>query len=219
MEMDLLSFARGQALQWSLVIMLFGISWRLAGILLLKHKPDYSEPRSTAMVSGALKLVVSRLWLPRELAARAWFNQAMGYAFHIGLFMVIFGYGPHIQFFKDVTGLSWPALPNGLVYLTGALTIGVLVAVIIRRVANPVLRLLSNFDDYFSWFVTTAPVVTGMLAFSHVGAPYQSLLAIHILSVELLFVWLPFGKLMHMFLLFLSRGATGALFARKGAST
>jgi hypothetical protein len=42
--------------------------------------------------------------------------------------------------------------------------------------------------------------------------------AIHLLSVELLFVWLPFGKLGHAFLVFLSRATTGAALARKGAA-
>jgi hypothetical protein len=41
--------------------------------------------------------------------------------------------------------------------------------------------------------------------------------AIHLLSLELLLVWLPFGKLSHAFLVFLSRGYTGAAFTRKGA--
>jgi hypothetical protein len=43
-------------------------------------------------------------------------------------------------------------------------------------------------------------------------------LAIHLLSVELLFVWLPFGKLAHAFLVFASRGVTGAALTRKGAA-
>ena len=89
------------------------------------------------------------------------------------------------------------------------------------------LRLLSNFDDYFSWFVTFLPLATGMAALSHPfpaaiapGPPLDPVpLAIHLLSVELLFVWLPFGKLSHAFLAFISRGITGASFARKGAAT
>ncbi len=42
--------------------------------------------------------------------------------------------------------------------------------------------------------------------------------AIHLLSVELLFAWLPFGKLGHAFLVFFSRGSAGAALARKGAA-
>jgi hypothetical protein len=41
---------------------------------------------------------------------------------------------------------------------------------------------------------------------------------VHLLSVELLLVWLPFSKLSHAFLAFASRGVTGAAFARKGAA-
>ena len=83
---------------------------------------------------------------------------------------------------------------------------------------DPVKRLISNFDDYMSWLVTTAPMVTGMLAYSHIGGPYQTLLGAHILSVEALLIWFPFGKLMHPFTMFVARGVTGVLFERKGAA-
>jgi nitrate reductase gamma subunit len=62
------------------------------------------------------------------------------------------------------------------------------------------------------------PLLTGMMAYSHVGPPYQTTLAMHILSVELLLVWFPFGKLMHAFTIFITRGATGMQFERKGAA-
>jgi hypothetical protein len=57
-----------------------------------------------------------------------------------------------------------------------------------------------------------------MLAYSHVGGPYPKLLATHLLSVELLLVWFPFGKLMHAFTIFAARGVQGVDFERKGAS-
>lgn len=216
--MDLLQFARGPALTWAFVIFAFGMTWRLAGILLLKRRPDYSEPRNAVSWPGAIKLIVTRSWPRREFVHRTAFGQTLGYIFHIGLAIVVFGFAPHILFFKGMTGLSWPNLPNAAIYLSGAITLGALIAVLGRRLTHPVLRLLSNFDDYFSWFVTFTPVVTGMLAVAHLGARYETLLAIHILSVALLLVWFPFGKLMHATLVFVSRGSTGALFERKGAS-
>jgi nitrate reductase gamma subunit len=98
--------------------------------------------------------------------------------------------------------------------------------VLFERLTDPVLRLLSGFDDYFSWFVVFLPLLTGMAAAggwspqpTPSGAPLYPLpLAIHLLSVELLFLWLPFGKLAHAFLVFMSRGVTGAALARKGAA-
>jgi nitrate reductase gamma subunit len=89
--------------------------------------------------------------------------------------------------------------------------------VLFRRVTNPVMRMLSNFDDYFSWFITALVIVTGIAATAHIGGPYQTLLAVHILSVDALLIWFPFGKLMHAFYIFPSRAINGALLARKGA--
>jgi nitrate reductase gamma subunit len=78
------------------------------------------------------------------------------------------------------------------------------------------MRSLSTFDDYFSWFVTFAPLVTGVMAYAHLGLRYETMLAIHILSVELLLIWFPFGKLMHTFLFIPTRAQLGAFFQRRG---
>lgn len=217
--MDLLTFARGPALQWSLIIFAVGMLWRLIGILLLRRKPDHTEARNTGTWRGALKLIATRSWPKREFWAATAFGQTIGYVFHIGLAIVILGFVPHILFIRSLTGLDWPGLPNSLIYLSGAITVAALIAALVRRLGNPVLRMLSNFDDYFSWFVTIAPVATGLLTAAHLGARYETLLAIHVLSICLLLIWMPFGKLMHTVLIFVSRGTTGALFARKGAST
>ncbi len=216
--MDLLSFARGPGLQWALTVFLLGVCWRLAGILLLRRPPDYSEPRNTAAWTGAFKLIVSRSWPKREFAARTAFAETMSYVFHIGLVVVVFGFAPHILLIENLTVLSWPNLPTGLVTLSAALTVGALAVLLVRRLVHPVLRLISNFDDYFSWLMTFLPVVTGMMATAHFGARYETMLAVHILSAELLLIWLPFGKLMHSFLVFVSRATTGVLFTRKGAA-
>jgi hypothetical protein len=71
------------------------------------------------------------------------------------------------------------------------------------------------------------PLLTGMAALGNPmpasAAPetplYPGALTAHLLSVELLLIWLPFGKLAHGFLVFFSRGMTGAAFARRGART
>jgi len=216
--MDLLNFARGPALQWSLVILVFGLAWRLTGILLLRTKPDFSEPRGSGGIGGAMRMILSRMWPKSEFVRNSVLDLALGYVFHIGLFLIVFFFLPHILFIKSLTGLSWPNLPNGIIFFIGAVSVAALFALLLQRIMTPVKRLLSNFDDYFSWFITTAALLTGLLAASHVGARYETLLAIHILTVEALFVWLPFGKLMHTFTVFLSRGVTGAAFARKGAA-
>ncbi len=42
------------------------------------------------------------------------------YIFHIGLALIFFGYAPHIAFIRRLTGLSWPALPDMVMYIAAA---------------------------------------------------------------------------------------------------
>jgi nitrate reductase gamma subunit len=217
MTMGLLEFARGPVLTWSLIIFFVGVAWRLVGILLLRRKPDYSDRRGRGTAWGVVKAIFRRMWPRKEFQARTLYSQAIGYVFHFGLAIVVFLFVPHILFIKSLTGLMWSGLPSSFIYFTGVITVAALVMALIRRLTHPVLKLLSNFDDYFSWFVTAAPVVSGLLAVAHWGARYETLLGLHILSAELLLVWFPFGKLMHGLLFVFSRGTTGALMERKGA--
>ena len=71
-------------------------------------------------------------------------------------------------------------------------------------------------DEYFTWTVVMMPLVTGMLAFPHLGGaaltrPYAALLTAHLLSVEFLMIWLPFGRLAHLVLMPLLRGTARTL--------
>jgi len=223
--MNLLEFARGPGLWFSLFILVTGSAWRLIAIFRLGTQADLSEPRSTRRFAGALHGIFVRMIPRKEFRRGGKLGVFAGYFYHLGLAVIVFGYLPHILFVERLTGLSWPPLPEALVYLAVGPTFIGLLMVLLERLTDPVLRLLSGFDDYFSWFVVFLPLLTGMAAVSSAypqptlsGAPlYPLSLAIHLLSVELLFVWLPFGKLAHAFLVFMSRGVTGVEFARRGA--
>jgi nitrate reductase gamma subunit len=228
--MTLLEFARGPALAWSVGIFVVGVLWRLVGIALLRTRKDLSEPRNTATWKG-LRLIALRSWPRKEFLEGTAFGEVMGYTFHLGFLAALLFLVQHVLFFENVfEGLlgfdfsdlfhfTWPTLPTGVITFLAAVSLAALVAVLIHRITNPVKRLISNFDDYLSWLLTAAPLATGMLAYAHAGgAPYQTLLGVHILSAEALMVWFPFGKLMHAFMIFASRGAQGMLFERKGAS-
>ncbi|HYQ71505.1 MAG TPA: hypothetical protein VET88_06195, partial [Gammaproteobacteria bacterium] len=92
-------------------------------------------------------------------------------------------------------------------------------AVLVHRVRHPVMRFLSRFEDYLVWFVTILPLITGYLAFHRIGLSPQLLIAIHILSVELLMVVFPFTKLMHTFTLFMARYYNGAIAGYRGVNS
>jgi nitrate reductase gamma subunit len=212
---ELLQFARGHALWASVAVLLAGSLWRVAGILRLGAKPDLSEPRSTRLLAGAMRGIFTRMLPRKEFQHRGKLGVWNGYVYHLGLAVIVFGYLPHIHFVERLTGLAWPPLPDPVVYVCVGLTFVSLFIALMERLGDPVRRLLSGFDDYFSWCVVVLPLATGMIAIQQ-SDPLP--LAIHLLSVELLFLWLPFGKLAHAFLVFASRGVTGAALTRKGAA-
>ena len=217
--MSLIDFARGPALQAGIAIFAFGVAWRLLSLLLLPRPHDFTVPRpgaSAPFVAGLAE--IGRRMAPKtQLLQGSLFGMVNGYVFHFGLAIVVFGLAQHVLFLKSVFGISWPALPSTLVNAAAVVTAASMLAALARRIAIPVLRLLSTADDYLSWLLAFLPVATGLAAVAHFGAPYETLLALHLLSVALLLAWFPFGKLMHAFLVFGTRARTGAYSARRGA--
>lgn len=215
--MTLLDFARGPGFQIALTILIVGLIWRVLGAVAIRFSKDLSKPRGDRpSMRGGLKAIITYSTPPHELEKNIKFQHYTGYAWHIGLFVVIFLFGPHVFFFESILGFGWPHLPNAVIMATGIITMGILITLLVRRMIHPVLRVLNNADDYISWFVTFLPLLTGTLAFAHVGARYETLLAWHILSVELLMVYIPFSKLMHMVMVWPSRYRTGKDFSRRG---
>jgi nitrate reductase gamma subunit len=224
--MDLLTFARGPMLAVGLLVFVLGTLWRLFGVLRRPHLPDLSPPRDgvPTELRGALHAIVRGMWPRREFGQGALIRTLNGYAFHIGLALVFFGYAPHIAFIRRITSLSWPALPDAVMYLAAGATIVSMLLALASRLTHAVLRKVSNADDMISWTLTFLPIVTGMAVLSEPSAAvlardhviYGGPLAVHLLTLELLLIWFPFGKLMHAFLFAFSRGATGVRFNHRG---
>jgi nitrate reductase gamma subunit len=214
-ETELLLWIRGPALQIATVIFVLGAVVRIAEILLLGRKKNLAEARGSA-VAGGLRTIFSRSIPDRGTLQRSTFNVVAGYVFHIGFFIVLFFFAPHILLFRDVFGISWPSMPTPVVDATAIVTIIALLAVLAHRLRHPVMRFLSRFQDYLVWLVTILPLVTGYLAFHRIGLAPSTLIALHILSVELLMVIFPFTKLMHAFTLFIARYYNGAIAGYKG---
>lgn len=214
--MTLLDFARGPALQWSMIIFVFGVLWRITGAMLIMARKDLSASRRDTALRDGLKTIATRSLPEHQFEKKIRFQHYTGYGWHLALFISVLFFAPHILFFESVLGFGWPNLPNGIILVTAAIALALLLALLIRRTMDPVLRLISNADDYISILVVILPIVTGILAFAHIGARYETLLAIHFLSVEALFVWFPFGKLMHTALTFPSRFSAGATYGRRG---
>lgn len=222
--MDLLDWARGPLLALALAIFLAGCGWRAWALLRLPAARAGGRERTRFGTGAAARAALRRFAVPGGFSPSATLVTFNPYLFHIGLALVFFGYAPHIAFVRRLTGLAWPALPDAVMYVAAGVTISSLLLALLFRLTDPVLRRISRSDDLLSWALTMLPLLTGMAV---VGEPssallaqpapvYRTPLAVHLLSVELLLVWFPFGKLMHAFLVLPARMQLATFFGRRG---
>ncbi|MGC2458067.1 MAG: hypothetical protein WA435_08725 [Gallionellaceae bacterium] len=214
-EVLFLTWVRSTGLDIALGIFALGTLWRLFEIYSLGRKPDLAVPRHRAGASG-LHTMFRRSVPPPGMFKRSAISYVAGYVFHIGLFVIVFLFAQHIKLIQGLTGLSWPGLPAQFIDATAVVTLATMLLVLVERINQPVKRFLSTFEDYAAWALTFLPVLTGYLAARHLLLPYTLMLALHILSVELLLIFLPFTKLMHVFTLWGSRWYNGDVNGRKG---
>ncbi len=222
--MDMLDWAREPLLYAALTIFVCGVAWRLFALARLPTTPPIAPARATFTRADALGAALTRMWPRKGMRGSATLVTLNPYVFHIGLALVFFGYAPHIAFIRRLTGLGWPALPDAVMYLSAAATIVSLLIALMFRLTDPVLKKISRADDMVTWLVTMLPLATGMAL---VGEPsssiltrevvvYRDPLAIHLMSLELLLVWFPFGKLMHAFLFLPGRMQLATFLGRRG---
>ncbi len=212
---ELLNWARGPGLQIALAVFVVGVAIRLLEMWLLGRKPDLSEARGSALGGGWRTFFTRSLPMAGALK-RAPLVFLGGYVFHVGFFVTFLFYAPHILFLRGATGYTWPALPAYLIDVIGLVSIAALVALLVHRVTDPVRRFLSRAGDYVAWIATFLPLLTGYFAYHRLLTDYTTMLALHVLSFELLLVLIPLTKLMHTFTFVVARWYNGAFAGRKG---
>lgn len=217
-EIALLEWVRGTGFQIATVVLVAGVIIRIFEILMLGRKKSLAEAKGSEFSSG-MRTIVSRSVPESDSFKRSACTIVAGYIFHIGLFVTIFLFAPHILLISELTGLGWPALPTPIVDAVAVLSIIALLAILVHRFNNKILRYLTTPGDLFIWFVTIAPLITGYIAFHRIGMSGPMLLAVHILSVELLMVVLPFSKLTHVFTIFMARWYNGAISGYRGVQS
>lgn len=217
-EIEFLNWVRGQGFQIAIIIFIAGVIIRFAEILLLGRKTNLAEAKGSEM-GGGLRTIVTRSVPDGSTLKRSTFTIVAGYIFHIGLFVTIFLFAPHILMFKDVIGFGWPSIPTPIVDALAVITIIALLAILVHRMRDNVLRFITTTEDYLVWLLTILPLITGYIAFHRIGMTAPTLLAIHILSVELLLVAFPFTKLMHAFTLVMARWYNGAISGYRGVES
>ena len=211
--MSFLELVEGPLFLIAAAIFLLGVLWRLFGIIRIGRKKDISPPKGSA----AKGFVVGNLrhFFPRGIfAKRTMVHIVGGYGFHIGLFVVVFFFTPHIKFLDErILGFSWQGLPHWGFIIAAEITFAGLIMLWVRRISDPVMRLISDRDDHISTGLTFLVLLTGCLALQE---SHDALRATHMAFVNTWLIYFPFSRLMHAFTFVLSRGHSGATYGRKG---
>ena len=105
-------------------------------------------------------------------------------------------------------GFSLWTLPEGVSDVLTILVIVAVVFLILRRIALPEVRLITTAYDYLMIAIAVAPFITGYMA-AHGTSNYDFWIITHVISGEIVLVAIPFTKLSHFILFFLSRAQLG----------
>ncbi len=197
-----LDLGRGPIFHFSFVLMILGLLRHavLTWMGILRMIRQAGDPR----ISYRTVFRTTLLWLfPfKNLNNRIWYS-ITSVTFHVGLIITPIFLAAHILLWRRGLRLSWPSIPQSLADSLTILTIMAGVGLIIGRLANRHSRAISRFQDFILPILLILPFLTGFLA----GRPeinpfdYKTVMLIHVMSSNLIFILIPFTKMAHAVLL------------------
>lgn len=126
----------------------------------------------------------------------------VSFLFHIGVIVVPLFLADHVLLWEDFLGIGLPTIGQGLADCLALLTIGCVAILFALRVFMRRMRAMSRMSDYLLLVLVVLPFVTGF-AGSHPQInplPWKTVMLIHFLSADTLFLVIPFSKLAHIVL-------------------
>jgi len=189
------------------VLYIKGLDWKM-------DRVTYSENVSYG-IKGALRSIF--FWLI-PFGTRSWRTKPgftiLFFAFHAGLLLTPVFLSAHNFLLRERWGISLPAIPDPLADILTILVIVSAVFIILRRIALPEVRILTTVYDLIILLIATAPFITGFIAY-HQAPGYQFWVILHVLCGEAMLIAIPFTKLSHFVLFFMSRAQLGMDFGIK----
>ncbi len=189
------------------VLYIKGLSWQLDRVAYTAH------PK--AGIKGALRSIF--FWI-LPFGTRGWrtqpFMTVLFFVFHIGAIGIPLFLAAHNMMFQEKLGFSFVSMNQTV---ADVMSWGVIISAVfltIRRLVLPEVRILSTPHDYLILFLSSAPFITGLICRYEIGG-YSFFLIAHIILGEILLISIPFTKLSHILLFFLSRAQLGMDFGIK----
>ena len=160
-------------------------------------------------LKGAARSII--LWL-FPFGTRSWrvkpIFTIIFFFFHICLIITPVFLLAHNIILRQRFGFSLPTLPESVSNFMTVIVILAILFIIIRRIALPEVRIVTTFYDFLILVISAAPFVTGLFAY-YLAPGYNFWVIAHIISGEIVLVAIPFTKLSHFVLFFMSRAQLG----------
>jgi nitrate reductase gamma subunit len=184
-----------------LVLYVRGLDWKL-------DRVTYSVNTSYG-VRGAVRSIL--YWL-MPFGTHSWRDNPMFtllvFVMHIGLIFTTLFLLAHNIFMQERWGFSLWSMPEAL---SDTMTIAVITSIVLlvmRRIALPEVRIITNAYDYLLLAIAVAPFVSGLIA-RYAYAHSEPWLIVHVLCGELFLIAIPLTKLSHFVLFFATRAQLG----------
>ncbi len=211
-------FITGPLLWLSFAVFIIGCIFHIVsyikGLAWQADRVAYKEHFS-AGIKGAIRSIFFFL-IPfgtRTWRAKPGFT-VLFFAFHIGLVITPIFLTAHNIILKERWGIALPTIPECVADILTVIVILAAIFILLRRIALPEVRIITTSYDYLMLLIATAPFITGFIAY-HMFPGYNFWLILHILSGEIMLISIPFTKLSHFVLFFMTRGQLGMDFAIK----
>jgi nitrate reductase gamma subunit len=183
------------------VLYIKGLDWKL-------DRVTYSVNTSYG-VKGAARSIL--FWLfpygTHSWRNNPWFTLWV-FVMHLGLLLTPIFLLAHNILLKESWGFGLWTLPEGVADFFTVLVIVSVIFLILRRIALPEVRFITSAYDYLLLVIAAAPFITGFFAY-HRAPDYYFWIIAHIICGEIFLVAIPFTKLSHFVLFFLSRAQLG----------
>jgi hypothetical protein len=212
---EILQFFRGPFFRIALLVFVGGMAYRLVRIVFLGWPRDRVKSRgskATGVVKTYLKGLLVLPFIPwiKRTFGRNPLTYIAGGLFHLALLGVIIFGTPHMLVWKSLLGFGWPTLPQPVTDWLAAVGIVALVILLINRLTHPVLKLITRAPVWLNWTLVFLPFVTGYVMTHHLWFRYEVLFSLHMITVDVLLIWIPFSRISHFLFYFFSRTFQGA---------